>query len=174
MDPNTKLLIDEIQKCVSIELQKRFDESDLKWEERFKEAECLHGDRIEKLEASTQSLEAGWPKVDAMVDSVKLEIGKLNWQWDRSVCDPSSSEPPIIPNPKSVSVHPSTADLFANGPKGHHEDPHNRDEEFGTSFTQFPIPIKGTFHFLLPGSLSNLTAHMSICMIPFTWVNCAN
>lgn len=120
--------------------------SDLKWEQRFKEAERLHGDRIEQLEDTAKSVDDWRPKVDAAVDHFKLKIGKLNRHWDRSLHDLVSSDLGIIPNPKSASGRPYAMDPSANGPSGHRADTHHRDEGFGTVFTQFPIPVKGTTH----------------------------
>jgi hypothetical protein len=146
MDPNTTFLLDEIQKSVADELTKRFEESDAKWEKRFLEAENLRGERIEKLESSAQALEEWRPQVEAKVDYVKLEIGKLSRHWERSVRDGASTDLGIFPNPisKSATERPSAPDPSADGPKGHSVDRHHRDTGFGSVFTHSPIPVKGT------------------------------
>ncbi|XP_072151238.1 uncharacterized protein [Setaria viridis] len=143
MDPNTKILLDEIHKCFSDELHKRFAESDLKWEHRFLEAERLHGDRIVKLEAAAKVFEEWRPQVDAAVDAVKLELGKLTRHWDRSVRDSASAEPGLFPTPQSASERPSASDLTADGPHGHRVDHIHRDDGYGSVFTHTSIPVKG-------------------------------
>jgi hypothetical protein len=173
MDPNTTFLLDEIQKSVADELTKRFEESDAKWEKRFLEAENLRGERIEKLESSAQALEEWRPQVEAKVDYVKLEIGKLSRHWERSVRDGASTDLGIFPNPisKSATERPSAPDPSADGPKGHSVDRHHRDTGFGSVFTHPPIPVKGTSSYPPPLPLKQSPAHMSLTMILLTWAN---
>jgi hypothetical protein len=173
MDPNTTFLLNEIQKRVADELTKRFEESDAKWEKRFLKAENLHGECIEKLESFAQALEEWRPQVEAKVDYVKLEIGKLSRHWERSVRDGASTDLGIFPNPNSKSAleRPSAPDPSADGPKGHSVDHHHRDMGFGSVFTHYRSQSRVRVHIPLPYRLSSPPAHMSLIMISLTWAN---
>lgn len=106
MDPNTKVLLEEIQNFFADELHKRFSESDLKWEHHFQEAERLHGDRIVKLESSTKEFEDWRPTINAAVDDVKLEISKLSRHWHRAVHDQAALDHGLFPTPsRRPSAH---------------------------------------------------------------------
>lgn len=83
------------------------------------------------------------PQVGAVVDDVKLEIGKLTRHWDRSVHDLASMDPALVPIPKSAFERPPITDPSADGPHGHHVESIHRDEGFGSVYTHTAIPVKG-------------------------------
>jgi hypothetical protein len=75
-----------------------------------------------------------------------------------------SSDPGILdpPNPlKSATARPS-AGFTADGPRGHRQDQHHRDHEFGTVFTQTQIPVKGTSHNKIPAVSPRFPFHSSV------------
>ena len=94
MDPNTKLILDE--------MNKRFTELDLKWEQRFNEVDSKRDARISVLEDAVAAIDAWKPRTDAAtaglcdwrpwleasVEDLKLEVHKLHKAWDRVAMDP--------------------------------------------------------------------------------------
>lgn len=63
MDPNTKLILDEMEK---------FTNMDLKWEHQFTDFSCHEEDRLEALESATTDLEQWRPKMEATMEDIKL------------------------------------------------------------------------------------------------------
>ena len=78
MDPNTKLILDE--------MEKRFAALDLKWEQQFTEFAHRKEERLGGVEAATFDLEQWRPKVDSAMEDVKLELRKLGKQLRRGPC----------------------------------------------------------------------------------------
>jgi len=81
MDPNTKLLMDEMKK-----LGDRFSAV----ESRVDSLESSLGDRFNVVEASSSEFASWRPGVDAAVEDLKLQIGAINKQLDRVVLDRGS------------------------------------------------------------------------------------
>ncbi|XP_039799615.1 uncharacterized protein LOC120664436 [Panicum virgatum] len=147
MDPNTKLILDE--------MNKRFTELDLKWEQRFNEVDSKRDARISVLEDAVAAIDAWKPRTDAAtaglcdwrpwleasVEDLKLEVHKLHKAWDRVAMDRSGSDPGILEKPLSASV-PPPAGFSADGPDGHRVVSHHRDLELGQVFTHTHIPVK--------------------------------
>jgi hypothetical protein len=127
MDPNTKLILDELHKGFSNE-------------------------QVGHLESAAAVFDEGKPRIEAFVEDVKLEVGKLSHHWDRSVRDITNTGPGIIPNPKSVTERPPALDGSADGSDGHCDTNCYRDWEggFGSVYVQTHLLIKGTYHSNLP------------------------
>lgn len=134
MDPSSKLLLDEIEK--------KFTALDLKWEQRFTEFNRTKEERLLALEHSSAELCTWRPKVEGALDDVKLELRKMNKQWDQAMRDMASTEPGLLGKPSSSLEH-HTPILQADGPAGHRDDLHHRDQGFGSVTTYIPAPVKG-------------------------------
>jgi len=80
--------------------------------------------------------------VDAAMDSIKLELKRLTKEWDRSVLESVVVDPGLLAKPELVSVRPS-ARIHTDGPVGHRDDLHYRDQGFRSPATFFPGPVKG-------------------------------
>ncbi|XP_039789789.1 uncharacterized protein LOC120655878 isoform X1 [Panicum virgatum] len=121
MDPNTKLILDELHKGFSNE-------------------------QVGHLESAAAVFDEGKPRIEAFVEDVKLEVGKLSHHWDRSVRDITNTGPGIIPNPKSVTERPPALDGSADGSDGHCDTNCYRDWEggFGSVYVQTHLLIKGS------------------------------
>jgi len=63
------------------------------------------------------------PRIEATVDDVKLELGKVTHFWDRSLRERVVQEPPIFPSPQSATER-SPAPTDADGPAGHRAEHH--------------------------------------------------
>jgi hypothetical protein len=74
MDPNTKLILDE--------LHKGFSDSDLKWEQRLLDLEKRHDERVGRLESMAAAFDEWKPWIEASMEDVKVEVGKLSRLWD--------------------------------------------------------------------------------------------
>ena len=85
MDPAVKIILDEMQQRFSDELRKGFSEHDEKWDRRFLDIEQTQGARLDRLEDAAQVFDEWRPRIEATVDDVKLELGKVARFWDRSL-----------------------------------------------------------------------------------------
>jgi hypothetical protein len=138
MDPNTKLILNE--------LHKGFSDSDLNWEQRLLDLEKRHDKRVGRLESTVAAFDEWKPQIEAFMEDIKIEVGKLSRHWDRSVHDPTFVNPGLIPNPKSATERLPASDAFANGPNGHCYDTVHREDGFRLVFVQTHLPVKGTCH----------------------------
>jgi hypothetical protein len=156
MNPDTKLLLDEMRKEFADqkkEIRKEFVDQDAKWEARLKAVETRKDDRVDALEAATAAIESWKPTIESSVQTVKTEVQKLARHWDRSVKE--NADAGIFPQPDSTppmgGVMPAgsvpqrpSAGGGTDGPGGHCNLPWNRDVGFGSvTFTQ--IPDKSTY-----------------------------
>ena len=142
MDPAVKIILDEMQQRFSDELRKGFSEHDEKWDHRFLDLEHSQGTRLDRLEDAAQVFDEWRPRIEATVDDVMLELGKVTRFWDRSFCERAVPEPPIFPTPQSA-MERLPAPTGADGPNGHRVDPQPQDEGFGSVLIQSHISVKG-------------------------------
>lgn len=142
MDPAVKIILDEMQQRFSDELRKGFSEHDEKWDRRFLDLEHSQGARLDRLEDAAQVFDEWRPRIEATVDDVKLELGKVTRFWDRSLRERGVQEPPIFPSPQSA-MERSPAPPGVDGPAGHRVDPTTRDDGFGSVLIHSHIPAKG-------------------------------
>lgn len=118
MNPETKLIIDEINR--------RFTEQDLKWDQRFANQESSFTRQIQDLEKAQDARFSALEKVDidvnewrasieGTVDDVRLQVKKLSIGWERASLDhPDDKSGVFAPSPSAVP-RPS-AELTANSP----------------------------------------------------------
>jgi hypothetical protein len=137
MDPNTKIIREE--------LEKKFAAMDLKWEQQFSEYARHKEERVEALESATADFKQWRPKVDADMEDVTLEIRKLSKQWERAVLKHSSTEPGLPSKPEFSMPHPGGGKHF-DGPYRHRDDHYFRDQGHGSVTTFLPGPGKGMLH----------------------------
>jgi len=140
MDPNTKLLMDEMKK-----LGDRFSAV----ESRVDSLESSLDDRFKVVEASSSEFASWRPGVDAAVEDLKLQIGAINKQLDRVVLDRGSHEPGILSSPEAAAASPPAGNP-AVGPDGHRHDLRNREQGYGSVTTFTHLPVKGTSSDPLP------------------------
>jgi hypothetical protein len=135
MDPSSKLLLDEIEKKLTA--------MDLKWDQRFVDFKRSRDERLVVLEQTCSDVEKWRSSVDAALNDVKLELRKMNKQWDQALLEHSGSDQGLLrrPDPHSDQSPPM---LHPDGPVGHREDLHNREQGFGSVTTLIPGPVKGT------------------------------
>jgi hypothetical protein len=160
MDPNVKLLIEEVAKQLHAEIKEGFASHEVTFTKHLDEvaaAEHIRDARRANLEEATASsgkaLVTWRPEVDASITSVKLKLSKLN----TFSCEAKASSGPqqgiLI-----IGSAPTTASA-TDGPVGHHiYSIHRRDCEFGCAFPQTHDAVKGTVHPTPP--TSNLPIHL--------------
>jgi hypothetical protein len=155
MDPNTKLILDE--------LHKGFSDSDLKWEQRLLDLEKRHDERVGRLESMAAAFDEWKPWIEASMEDVKVEVGKLSRLWDH----PSATECPHAPAGS------------ADGPDGHRNDYCHQEEGFGSVFVQISqsrVRAIPTRQFLLDRMAVRLifllVAHMTVFLLVARVVNC--
>ena len=125
MNPDTKLLLEELQK-LSLEqsgirqqlteqkdfLERRFTEVDDNLEKRLLDAEAVVEQRIidselrqdvrlQAIEKTAADLSDWRREQDASVDDIRLRLGKLDKFWARSVLETASpfTDPGVFPEP---------------------------------------------------------------------------
>jgi hypothetical protein len=144
MDPNVKLLVEEVVKQLHAEIKEGFvvhKATFAKCLDEVAAAEHICDARLANLEeaaASSDKVLVEWrPEVDA---SVKLELSKLNSFFAREAKAPTTSQQGLL----TVGSAPTTSLAVATGPSGYRVAPSHRDCEFGHVFTQIHNPVKGT------------------------------
>lgn len=126
----------------------RITEQDAKWEQKFTDLTTSNDLRVSALERVAGSLEEWRPSIDATVDDIKLEVGKLSKHWERAV---RARSPPIIltPAPTPVAVHTSTPHT-TDKPHGHRVDNSPREGDFGSVTTIVHPPANGVYRLPTP------------------------
>jgi hypothetical protein len=107
-----------------------------------------HEERVADLKSTASEFDMvfmSWkPEVDTSLNSIKLELTKLNSYFDRDVRTTSNPKLGVL-QLGSVIAHTSPGDA-ADGPNGHHVKNRNQDCGFWMVFTQIHDPIKGTIY----------------------------
>ncbi|CAN6328732.1 unnamed protein product [Urochloa humidicola] len=132
------------------------------WERRFADMVISQDARVTALERASTAYDEWRPDIEGTVDDMRLEVGKLNKHWERTVLDhnklpllQNSMQPisPVLPQPSPTSAsaagRPSAAG-DADRPIGHCFVKSNREGEYGSVTTMLHPPDKRTF----PGSNS--------------------
>jgi hypothetical protein len=171
MDPNTKLILDE--------MEKRFTTMDLKWQKKFDELTHNKEERLDVLEQANDELVSRKPSVDAAMDSIKLELKRLTKEWDRSMLESVVVNPGLLAKPESVSARPS-AGIHTDGPLGHRDDLHYRDQGLGplrpSSLARSRVRSIPPRLFLLSSMVLCLSPLWLLAILwikaPVIWVNC--
>jgi len=149
MNPDTKLILDELTKRfddLESRIESRVAEQDDKWERRFGDLSISQEARIAAVERVAASLEEWRPEIDATVDDIRLDVGKLNKHWERAV---RARSPPLLPTSTPAAERPF-APSNANRPNGHHEASNHREDGYGLVTTILHPPVKGASPVPLP------------------------
>jgi hypothetical protein len=148
MDPNIKLMFDELSKQIRAEIKDGFTVHEAAFTKRFDEvaaAQQICDVRITNLEEMATTLDKSFTEwrleVDSSITSVKLELTKLNNFFDRDAQAASSTHPVVLPI-RSASARASVG-ANADGPSGHHIDTSHRDGGFGRVLNLTCIPVMG-------------------------------
>jgi hypothetical protein len=145
-------------------LDARFSCHEDAWERRFADLQISHDTRMRVLERAASTFDDWSASMEGTVDDIKLEVGKLSRQWERSLCErsppliPSGASPSVDPKntpvihksllprgdvrPSSASGRPSAADI-ADRPHGHSLDNLYREGGYGSVTTIVHPPVKG-------------------------------
>ncbi|WVZ90409.1 hypothetical protein U9M48_036715 [Paspalum notatum var. saurae] len=156
MDPNTKLILDEINK--------KFAEQDAKWEQRLVALDAGREERLDALERTAEDYIAWRPQVEQVAGAlekwkpgieeslvhteadlvdIRLEMQHLARRCERAVLERTVLDPSSLHHPWSASARASGGQLHADGPHGH------RAPGFGSYAMPNPMSAKGmcdSFH----------------------------
>jgi hypothetical protein len=161
MDANTKLILDEFEK--------KFGAMDAKWESKFADLQVAKEERLLALEQGQADLGSWRPRLESAMEDIKLELRKLNKQWDRSSLELAGSDAGLLQRPEPGVPRAPIGPLPA-GPMGHRVDSHPRDQGYGSVMTYLPDPVKGTHSIPHPsdalkysGSLFDSHQHRAPC-----------
>jgi hypothetical protein len=152
MEPNVKLLIEEMLKQVReeiqvmrVEMKEGFVVHESFVNNRIAEfavAEEQHEERVAVLETMTTDLSTWKPEIESSITLVKLKLSKLKSFFASDVKNPSTTQAGVL-QLKSASEH-SPVGFPADGPHGHRVDMNHRASGFGQVYTQIHDPVKGT------------------------------
>ncbi|CAL4889713.1 unnamed protein product [Urochloa decumbens] len=148
MSPESKLLLDEIEKMFSDQnsrFDKKIQETDLKWEQRFGDLEKKKDERLSKIETVASTLEDWRPEIEATVEDIRLEVTKLTKHWDRAVLNGASGSSGLMAQPESAAVR-SPAGTVPDWPSGHRVEQAPREGGFGSVMTLLHPPVKDLTH----------------------------
>jgi hypothetical protein len=148
MDPNIKLVLDELVK-LRTEMKEGFAGQEAAFSKRIDEVMAegrIHDARLTNLEESTAAVDrtlTEWrPMVDSSITTVELELSKLNNFFDRDARAPGSSSLGVL-SIESASARPP-ARVIADGPVVHHSANGHRDCGYGRVYTHTHDLVKGT------------------------------
>ncbi|CAN6170799.1 unnamed protein product [Urochloa humidicola] len=102
MNPESKILVDEVCKRFTDELAKRFEEQDRKWDKRISERDDEWSRKLDDLsdaqdkhvatlEKAAETFEEWRLEQEAVVDDIRLEVKKLNKHCERTALEKPSS-----------------------------------------------------------------------------------
>jgi hypothetical protein len=146
MNPDTQVILDEITW--------RFSEHDTKWDRHLADQEsrwdASFSDFSKGQERHVQALEqnvsliADWrSSMEAVVDDLRLEVGKVSKNWERAVVDKSTSMVGVLA-PSPPAIEPLAAWLPTELPHGHRIELFTGEDGFGSVTTLLHPLIKGT------------------------------
>jgi uncharacterized protein YoxC len=150
MDPNSKLLLDEMKKLADrfTSLESRVDALGNRFQPLEDKAEELSVWK-EGIDTSVMDLVA---KFDAVGDlSIKVDannelnqqVSNLSTKVDRVVLDHGCQTQGILPKPEMAVVTPLVGNPVI-GPHGHRFDNHLRENGYGSVMSYTQLPVKGT------------------------------
>jgi hypothetical protein len=149
MEPNVKLMFDELSKQIRVEIKDGFTMHEVAFTKRFDEvvaAEQIRDARITNLKDTAAALDKSFvewrSEVDSSITFVKLELSKMNSFFDRDARVASSALPVVLPI--GLATAQTSVGANADGPIRHHVETSHRDGGFGRVFTQTHIPVMGT------------------------------
>ncbi|KAL6639051.1 hypothetical protein ACP70R_022781 [Stipagrostis hirtigluma subsp. patula] len=135
MDPQLKLLVDEMKKAM-VGMEKSLAD-------RIDGVEQSLGTRFEAVESAAASFDEWKPKVDAAVEDLQLEVGVLRKHFARVVLEREGPASGIFSKAEAGSATPPAGNQSV-GPNGHRVETPLRDHELGRVFTHTHVPDKGT------------------------------
>jgi hypothetical protein len=150
MEPNMKLMLDEIKK-----LGDRFTSLESRVDTLGNRLTPIEDKAVEVLtwqqevEASITGIVAKVVVVDQLagkddtVDALKSQISNINAKLDRVVLDRGGSVPGILPKPEMAAVTPPAGNP-AIGPDGHRSNNHLRENGYGSVMAYTNLSVKGT------------------------------
>jgi len=146
MNPDTKLILDEINK--------RFAEHDLKWDRRFAEQETAFGRQIHDLEQAQEtrvsaleklapSFDEWRPSIEGTVDDIHLQVKKLSIGWERQSVENPGDTFGVFASSPSVAQHPAADPPVAPPVVGPRVELHHRENGFGVVSTLIHSSVRG-------------------------------
>jgi hypothetical protein len=172
MEPNMKLLIEDLMKRVQEEIKEGFINHTVainKWFTEFQEEEQKRDECVAALEtaaAAFHNTSSTWkPEVESSINSVCLELAKLNTFFDHEVKELNANKPGIL-KLRSVLEQPTSASP-ADGPNDHRVENQHRDCGLGCVYTFTHDPVKGTVHSPQFLSRTNYTPELHAPRDPF-------
>jgi hypothetical protein len=167
MNPETKLIIDEITK--------RFSEHDAKWDLRFSEQESRlvrqiqaleksQTERVSVLERAAASLEEWRPSIEGTVDTIRLEVKKISRNWECAILDRPAYPVGVLAPTPGASAHatlgmPPTAPPAPPPVIGPRVDISNRESGSGAVSAPIHSPVKGESQLHRPSSPTSVLHH---------------
>jgi hypothetical protein len=145
----------------------RMESFDANAADRLAQVDAATKTRVAALESTTAAFENWRPSMESAVDDVRYgidlvqaETSKMNIHWDQAVRASASSKPGILGDPRSVLGRPP-AGQWTDGPAGHRNETHRRENGYGCSDTQTHLPPNGTpnIHVPLSPNLFGSLAH---------------
>lgn len=154
MNPEAKLLADDLFCSFTDEMGKRFDELDSRLDKRFADRDAewerqladVHDDynsHITTLEKVAGSLEEWRPEIEGTMDDVRLVVKKLNIHAERAALENHSASPGVLAPSPSAAGRPPAGNM-ADRPHGHRVEPICREDGYGSVTTVMHPPVKGT------------------------------
>jgi hypothetical protein len=158
MEPNLKLLLKDLMKQVYDEIKHSHEEIMAHFDSYSDHIDkCIsdftaegkqRDNRVTTLESTAVTFNTSFtewnPEIKDFINSVKLEVTKLNSYFNHDAKESSAHKPGIITY-RSAFERP-LAESTADGPSGHHVDQYNRECGFGSVYTHTHDPVKGTMH----------------------------
>ncbi|CAO2169811.1 unnamed protein product [Urochloa humidicola] len=129
-------------------IESRFGLSEDSWERRYADLEISHDARVSALERVSAKHE----DIEGTISDIRLQMGKLNKHWERTLLDRNAPLfPSTPPAGDHTSPHPSPSSAAgrisatgeADRPHGHHVANCNRADGFGSVTTVIHPPVKG-------------------------------
>ncbi|XP_039815781.1 uncharacterized protein LOC120678594 [Panicum virgatum] len=129
MNPDTKLILEELQKQFAEQddkLERHFGDLEAKWEKKFDDADDTTESRLVTLEKVAAAYEEWQPGIEGTMDDLKLE-------------GPQAEQALGARGPRQRSG----AGVTADGPNGHRVDIYNQEDGYGSVTTLLYPPVKG-------------------------------
>jgi len=142
MNPDTKLILDEMRKSFADNDIKLRDQED-RLSRQIQNLETAQEHRVAALEDVARNMDEWCTIIDGTVDGLRLQVKKLSLGWERASIENPGDKSGVFASSPSVAPRPSAETATTSPVVGHLRENNHRASGFGDVTTLIHSPVKG-------------------------------